>query len=93
MDVYRRLLLKYMKISGELKWKLVRTLRHLKSLVKYIVCVVLDTAVPDQFNKMVKFLICILGYPVLISALRPAMLTEVSNVPHQCFQANSRTLY
>jgi hypothetical protein len=35
--MYRRLLLKCLQISGELKWRLVRTLRHLKSRVKYIV--------------------------------------------------------
>lgn len=90
--MYRRLLLKYFQISGELKWRLVRTLRHLKSRVKYTVCVVLGMTVPDQFNKAVTLQICILRYPVIISALRPDMLTEVSNVTQRCSQANSRAV-
>jgi len=50
-------------------------------------------AVPDQLNKAVTLQICILGYSVLISALRPHMLTEVSNVPRRSSQANSRAVY
>jgi len=93
MYVYRRLLLKYLQISGELNWWLVPKLPHLKSRVKYIVCVVLCMALPDHLNKAEKVKIYILRYPVLISALRPYMLTEVSNVPHGCSQANSRAVY
>jgi hypothetical protein len=93
MYVYQRLLLKYLQISGELKWRLVRTLRHLKSRMKYTFCVVLGMAVPDPHNKASTLQTSIIRYPVLISVLRPDMLTEVSKVSHRCSHANSRAVY
>jgi len=56
-------------------------------------CVVLGMALPDQLNKAVTLQIYILRYLVLISALRLDMLTEVSDVPHQCSQTYSRAVY